>query len=324
MAFVGKDLHWRGRDGKGRSTWRRGWVVGVLALLVACVLAFHRQIPDQLGNFGSLTETFLPWVGLAIPVLLLVALLRRSATALAALLAPTLVWLLLFGALLTDKSGGSYDFTAVQHNIDASNTQVVSTMDTLMQAKPDVISLEEITSAQLPTIEQTLGGSYPHHAVEGTVGLWSKYPLTDIKPVDIKIGWIRALRATVQTPQGPLAVYVAHMPSVRVNFDNGFTANQRDHSAEALGEAVSAEPLKKVLLLGDMNGTMNDRALAPVTMQLQSAQGSAGAGFGFSWPSQFPMARIDQIMSRGITPTSAWVLPRTGSDHRPIAAHFEL
>ncbi|WP_051944499.1 endonuclease/exonuclease/phosphatase family protein [Streptacidiphilus rugosus] len=324
MAFGIGDLHWRGRDGRGRSTWSRGWVLAGLALLTAAILAFHRQVPDDVGNFGSLMETFLPWFGLAVPVLLVLALLRRSATALAALLAPTLIWVMMFGSLVTDKSGGGYDFTAVQHNISATNQDVGSSMDTLMQAKPDVIALEEITGAQLPTIRQKLDGAYPYHVVEGTVGLWSKYRLTDTGPVDIKIGWTRALRATVDSPNGPLAVYVAHMPSVRVKFDGGFTANQRNHSAEALGEALTREPLKRVLLLGDLNGTMNDRALAPITMQLRSAQGSAGDGFGFSWPSSFPTARIDQIMSRGITPTSAWTLPQTGSDHLPIAAHFEL
>jgi vancomycin resistance protein VanJ len=319
-----RELHWRGRDGKGRSTWRRGWVLVVPALLLAAILAFHRQIPDTFGNLGSLAETFLPWFGLGVPVLLVLALLRRSATALVALLVPTLIWAVLFGALLPDKSGGAYDFTAVQHNISADNTSLAGTMQTLTRADPDVISLEEITGAALPTIRQQLDGAYPYHVVEGTVGLWSRYPLSDTGPVDIKIGWTRALRATVRTPHGDLAVYVAHMPSVRVHVDGGFTANQRNRSAEALGEAISHEQLKRVLLLGDMNGTMNDRALAPITMQLRSAQGSAGAGFGFSWPASFPSARIDQIMSRGITPTAAWTLPQTGSDHLPIGAHFEL
>lgn len=113
------------------------------------------------------------------------------------------------------------------------------------------------------------------------------------------------------------------MPSVRVKFDAGFTAGQRDVSAQALGDAIQAEPLKKVLLLGDLNGTMNDRSLAPVTSQMRSAQGTAGAGFGFSWPSGFPMARIDQIMSRGMKPTDSWVLPADGSDHRAIAAAYQ-
>ena len=314
-----------GRDARGRSTWRRGWILAVLALLVTLVLLFHREIPNRVGNLGSLVETFLPWTALALPVLLVLGLVRRSATALIVLLLPVLAWTNLFGALLTDKSGGPYDFTVVQHNVNAGNSDIAGTVAVLEAAKPDVIALEELSAGhELDTFRQDLAAEYPYHVVEGTVGLWSKDRLSDSGPVDIKIGWTRALRTTVTTPHGEVAVYVAHMPSVRVNLDAGFTANQRDNSAQALGQALAAEKLSKVVLLGDLNGTMNDRSLAPVTSQMRSAQGSAGSGFGFSWPASLPMARIDQIMTRGVTPTDAWTLPRTGSDHLPIAAHIEL
>jgi vancomycin resistance protein VanJ len=315
---------WRGRDSRGRGTWRRGPLLALLAVLLACVLVFHRQIPDGLGNLGSLTETFLPWFGLGVPVLLVLGLLRKSAVAVAALALPVAVWFALFGALLGDKGGGAWDFTAVQHNVSADNTDVSGTMDTLLAARPDVISLEELTAANLPEVRTKLDPAYPYHVVEGTVGLWSRWKLTGSEAVDIRIGWTRALRTVVHAPKGDVAVFVAHLPSVRVKFDGGFTANRRNASAEALGEALAAERTSRVLLLGDLNGTMNDRALAPITSQMRSAQGSAGAGFGFSWPAAMPMARIDQIMSRGITPTDAWTLPRTGSDHLPIAAHFAL
>jgi vancomycin resistance protein VanJ len=78
------------------------------------------------------------------------------------------------------------------------------------------------------------------------------------------------------------------------------------------------------VLLGDLNGTMNDRALASVTSQMRSTQGASGDGMGFSWPASFPMARIDQIMVKGIQPRSSWTLPRTPSDHLPVAARLEL
>lgn len=126
------------------------------------------------------------------------------------------------------------------------------------------------------------------------------------------------------TPGGDVAVYVAHMPSVRVKLHAGFTANQRDNSADALGEAIARERLDRVVLLGDLNGTMNDRSLNAVTSQMRSTQGAAGDGFGFSWPAAFPMARIDQIMVRGVEPVSSWTLPRTNSDHLPIAARVDL
>jgi vancomycin resistance protein VanJ len=119
-------------------------------------------------------------------------------------------------------------------------------------------------------------------------------------------------------------VYVAHLPSVRVKMKAGFTARQRDRSADALGEAIADEPLKRVVLLGDLNGTMNDRALNAVTSQMRSTQGAAGSGFGFSWPASFPMARIDQIMVRDIEPVTSWTLPETSSDHLPIAARVKV
>ncbi|MFC7510728.1 endonuclease/exonuclease/phosphatase family protein [Streptomyces thermocarboxydus] len=93
-------------------------------------------------------------------------------------------------------------------------------------------------------------------------------------------------------------MYVAHLPSVRVKLEAGFTARQRDKSADALGEAIAEEPLDNVVLLGDLNGTMNDRSLKAVTSQMRSTQGAVGSGFGFSWPASFPMARIDQILVR--------------------------
>ncbi|NUK82676.1 hypothetical protein HRW23_36125, partial [Streptomyces lunaelactis] len=167
-----------------------------------------------------------------------------------------------------------------------------------------VLALEELTETAVPTYEKALAATYKYHSVQGTVGLWSKYPISASRPVDIKLGWTRAMRATVATPEGPVAVYVAHLPSVRVKLEAGFTARQRDRSANALGEALSDEKLTRKILLGDLNGTMNDRALNAVTAQMRSTQGASGSGFGFSWPASFPMARIDQIMVQGVEPVS--------------------
>ncbi|MFE7588406.1 endonuclease/exonuclease/phosphatase family protein [Kitasatospora sp. NPDC057512] len=314
--------HW-GRDARGSTTWRRGLVVAALAVLTAGLIALHAEVPNSAGNLGSLLETFLPWLGLAVPVLLVPALLRRSATALIALLLPVVLWANLFGGLLSDKSGGKGDWTVVSHNVAAANTDVPGTVRTLVDSGAQIVALQELAGKQLRSYETGLAAAYPHHTVEGTVGLWSKYPIGDVTPVDLKIGWTRAFRAEVTTPQGPVAVYVAHLPSVRLKAEGGFTVNQRDVSAQALGDAIQAEPLKKVLLLGDLNGTMNDRSLAPVTSQMRSAQGAAGDGFGFSWPAAFPMARIDQIMSKGgLKPVDSRTLPRDGSDHLPVAATY--
>ncbi|MFI1163035.1 endonuclease/exonuclease/phosphatase family protein [Streptomyces sp. NPDC020801] len=311
---------WRGDP----RIWRRGLVLTALAVVLSLVMLLHSRIPNRIGNLGSLTETFLPWLGLLIPLLLVLALVRRSATALIAVLLPAVVWLNLFGGLLTGKTGSGGDLTVATHNVNADNPDPSGTARGVAASGADVLALEELKASAVPVYESALAPTYKYHSVQGTVGLWSKYPISDVRSVDIKLGWTRAMRATVATAEGPLAVYVAHMPSVRVKMNAGFTARQRDKSADALGEAIAGEPLPRVVLLGDLNGTMNDRSLNAVTSQMRSTQGAAGSGFGFSWPASFPMARIDQIMVKGVDPVSSWTLPRTGSDHLPVAARVKV
>ncbi|WTR17436.1 endonuclease/exonuclease/phosphatase family protein [Streptomyces sp. NBC_00138] len=318
--FTDRFLRWWRPSGM----WRRGILTAAVALGLTLLLFFHSRVPNRIGNLGSLLETFLPWLGLAIPVLLAVAVVRRSATALIAVLVPSMLWLNLFGGLLTSKSSAGGNLTVLTHNVNAENANPDGTAKDVVAAGADIVALEELAESQQSRYARDLAAAYPYHSVQGTVGLWSKYPLHGVRTVDIKMGWTRAMRAAVTTPHGQVAVYVAHLPSVRVKFNAGFTAGQRDHAANALGEAIAAEPLHSVVLLGDLNGTMNDRALASVTSQMRSTQGAAGDGMGFSWPAGFPMARIDQIMVKGVEPKSSWTLPRTGSDHLPVAARLQL
>jgi vancomycin resistance protein VanJ len=308
----------------GAGSLRRGLLLAALALVLGLALALHAEVPNAVGNLGSLWETFLPWGGLLIPVLLVAAVLRRSATALVALLVPSVVWLNLFGGLFTDKTADGGDLRVVSHNVNALNADPAGTARQLASDGADLIALQEIAAPHVAAYAEELRDTHPYHHVEGTVGLWSAYPLSASRSVDTGIGWSRALRTTVAAPGGDIAVYAAHLPSVRVQFRSGFTAGQRDESARLLGDAIAGDRLERVVLLGDLNGTMNDRALAPVTAQMRSTQGAAGDGMGFTWPASFPLTRIDQIMVKGLEPVSSWTMAGTGSDHLPVAAALAL
>ncbi|WP_066360338.1 endonuclease/exonuclease/phosphatase family protein [Herbidospora mongoliensis] len=318
--------------------WKRGRVLAAPALLLGLLMLLHAQITDR-GGLGSLVDTFLPWFGVFIPMLLTAALWRRSASGVVALLLPVAVWLSLFGGLLIDKSQPGGDLTVVSHNVGAANPDPAGTAHDLAASGADVLALEEITPQAKPLYEQELAEAYPFHTVQGTVGLWSKLPLTDIRPVDIgmdagpladtlpaaaEAAYNRALRTTVATEQGPVAVYVAHLGSVRVFPRNGFWTDSRDRGSQALAKAVAAEKNERLVLLGDLNGTTDDRAFTSLISSLRSAQETAGGGFGFTFPATFPVARIDQILVRGVQPKSSWVLPATGSDHLPVAARIDF
>ncbi|MGB9995446.1 endonuclease/exonuclease/phosphatase family protein [Streptomyces pseudogriseolus] len=303
----------------------RGRVPAVLAVLTAGLLVFHRVVPNSVGRAGSLLETFLPWLGLVIVVLSGLALLRRSAAAVMALLLPTAAWTHLFGGLLLPaEERGPHDLVVVQHNVSDENTDPAGTARALAGAGPDLIALQELVLPALAVYERTLAPDYPYHAVRGTVGLWSKHPLTgvrllDIRPRGVTEPWSRGLRAVVRTPHGEIAAYVAHLPSVRVGA-GGLASSRRDESAGLLGRAVAAEPLETVILLGDLNGTVDDRGLAPLTSRMDVAR----RGFAFSFPAALPLARIDQVMARSAAVTHIRALPATGSDHLPVTARIAL
>ncbi|MCX5589452.1 endonuclease/exonuclease/phosphatase family protein [Streptomyces erythrochromogenes] len=301
----------------------RGLLIATGAVCAALTMALHTRIPNAAVNLGSLFQTFLPWAGLSVPVLLVAAAVRRSRLAAFAVLAPLAVWGLLFGGTLADKRSGSGNFTVVSHNVDEDNPDPARTARALAASGADVLALEEMSSKATPFYERELAAGYPYRSDTLGVRLWSKHPLNGVEAVPI-MPWTRAVRATVATPHGPVAVFAAHLASVRLTPDAGFTTDRRNDAARKLAAAVRAEPLDRVVVMGDFNGTADDSALRPVTSQLTSAQRAAGAGFGFTWPAPFPMVRIDQILVKGMSTTSSWTLPATGSDHLPVAASLRL
>ncbi|MET7501194.1 endonuclease/exonuclease/phosphatase family protein [Streptomyces microflavus] len=293
-------------------------MVAGVAVGVAGVVGLLWAIPNSPGRVGSLVESFLPWSGVVVVLLFVVALVWRSGVGLVALLLPVAVWVQVFGGLLLPGPGsdtGARELVVVQHNVSDENLDPAGTARALVAAGGDLVALEEVVVPALAVYEGVLGGDYPHHVVHGTVGLWSKYPLAE----ELEEGWSRGLRAVVRTPYGEVAAYVAHLPSVRVGA-GGLASSPRDESARMLGDAVRGEEVRAVILMGDLNGTIDDRGLGPLTSQLNVAE----RGFAFSYPADLPLARIDQVLARSATVGHIRTLPATGSDHLPVAARVTL
>ncbi|MER6095949.1 endonuclease/exonuclease/phosphatase family protein [Streptomyces sp. NPDC001728] len=314
---------------RGPGGWTRGRgsgrVIAALACVTAGLLAFPSVLPNSPGRLGSLLESFLPWLGPVVALLAVLALIRRSVVALVALLLPVAVWSRSYGVLLLPSgSPNGRELVVVQHNVSDENPDPVGTARALAAAGPDLIALQELVDPARREYEAVLAPEYPYHVVHGTVGLWSRHPLADAQPLDIKPrdiaeGWNRALRAVVRMPSGDVVAYVAHLPSVRVGA-GGLASARRDESAGLLGRMLAAEEANRVVLLGDLNGTVDDRGLAPLTSRL----GTPERGFAFSFPAGLPVARIDQVLARGAVVRSIRTLPATGSDHLPVTARIAL
>ncbi|MFI7701030.1 endonuclease/exonuclease/phosphatase family protein [Nonomuraea sp. NPDC049480] len=291
-------------------------VVMVSSIVVAAALAGHQLIP-ALGGFTPVLESVLPWIGLAVPLLLLAAALARSTMAAAAALVPGVVWAAMFGStLFRTPPGGPSDLAVGTVNVGVRNSASGEAVRVIAKDL-DLLAAQELTAGG-PAAKQ-LNKMFKYHYPVSTVGLWSRYPISETKPLDVGLGWPRALRAVVATPKGKVTVYVMHLASARP----GHTAS-RDASLAHARKLVDADSSKRILLLGDLNTATTDRGMRGLTPPLTDAQDVAGDGFGFTWPSEFPITRPDHILFKGMKATEAGVAAATGSDHRAALASFRL
>ncbi|MFD1540080.1 endonuclease/exonuclease/phosphatase family protein [Nonomuraea guangzhouensis] len=291
-------------------------LVIVVSAVLAVSLAGHQLIP-ALGGFTPVMESLLPWFGIIVPLLIVGALVARSTVATVAALVPGVVWAVMFGAtLMRTPPGGQSDLAVGTVNVGVTNNASGEAVRRIAEDL-DLLAAQELTSGG-PAAKQ-LNKMFKYHYPVSTVGLWSRYPITETKPLDVGMGWPRALRAVVATPKGKVTVYVMHLASARP----GQTAS-RDESLASARKLIDADPSKRILLLGDLNTATTDRGMRGLTPPLIDAQVTAGDGFGFTWPSEFPITRPDHILFKGMTATKAGVAPATGSDHRAAVASLRL
>ncbi|GAA1983966.1 endonuclease/exonuclease/phosphatase family protein [Isoptericola halotolerans] len=296
----------------------------VLALALAVLLVLHDLLP-AVGGLRSLVATALPWCGLVLAGLGLLAVLRRTALGGLAVLFATGVWLWVCLPFLAPAASGGGDLVVVLHNVADTNTDPAWTARVLLGPEPDVVTLVEVTPELADEFERSFAQALPHSALQGTVGVWSRHPITDADPVDLRppgvdTSWDRGLRVVLDTPGAPgLAVYAVHLPSVRLGAQ-GLTSGPRDDSLRMLGDVLAADGARAVVVGGDFNTVLADGAFDPVLAQVETPPGS----LGFTFPARLPAVRIDHVLARGAEVTGISTLGRTASDHLPVVADVVL
>jgi len=293
-----------------------GIAVTVLALVIMQLLLLHRLVPN-LGGYASLAESFLPWLGLPIIVLAALVLRRFSRLAALAVAASAIVWTLLFapsivphGDFETGFVGGT--LTVASENVKAGNPRAGQVAADLAESGADLVALQELDSGSQAAVSAVLDPTHPFSTIVGTVGIWSKKPILDSRSLDLGLGWTRALWVDVDTVVGRTRVYVVHLDSVRPG-----QTSQRDEMLGELRTTLAADGAERIVVIGDFNSATTDREFDRLTDTVTDI-GTTTAGLGFTWPSAFPLARLDHALVRGLTPLSSVVLPANGSDHRGI------
>lgn len=293
------------------------------AVFGAFLMIFYPQVPDVLG-LGLLLDNAAPWFGLVIPVLLVVALFSRSRSALLFVLLPTLVWVVSFGPSiiplsLTAPAKTTSSLTVSSQNVHAGAGGTVQSARDLAAQGADVIALQELQSGSPDNVSQALRRSHPYRFVEGTVGIWSKYPLSNSQPLDLGRGWKRSLSTEVITDSGSVKIYTVHAASARAS-----DHSDRDAMLKKLASTMRNDRSSQLMVIGDFNATSTDRSFIPLKETLSEPNQDRGM-FGFTWPdTPFPFMRIDHVLQRGLEVTSNTVVPAGKSDHLALLTSVNL
>ena len=293
-------------------------LVAGVAVSVVAILVGHAWIPNSHG-LGSAVDTVLPWSVLPGAMLVALSLWLRMRAGVVAGVAGMLVYAWMFGPVLIHRPpGGPHDLRVATLNLGAGSTAPARSVRAVAGTGADLVVLQELTDANREAAESVLQAGYPFHGVAGTVGVWSRRPLSNARPVDIDIGWVRGLRTDVMTAHGgTVTVYAAHLASARPGATGG-----RDHTLSALASLVAADPGRQLMVIGDLNTATTDRKLAAFA-PLRDTQSEAGEGFGFTFPAALPLMRPDHILQRGMQARRAWVVDAPAADHRIAVADLD-
>lgn len=334
-----------------RSRMRRQTAGGVvfLSCLAVIFLVLHRFLPDA-GGIGSLLETWLPWIGVPVLVLLIAAAIVHTKTSLIVAFAAALVWTALYGpTLLPRGSSAPAQLRIFSEDVNGDAKEATASGTMALAQHADIVALEDMySSVYESSAVNSLNAAYTNHVTEYEFGLWSAYPISNVQPVALgttqpadsesldaddaglaasasDVPVIGALKATLATPSGALVVYLVHLPQPVLG-DQGF-AKSRDQALTAFVKLLEADNSSRVAVIGDINVAATDRQYSQLTRKvgLTSAQQAAGSGFGFTWPAEFPIVRLDDVLTRGMTPLRSAVLPAIakGQAHLPIQVDLD-
>lgn len=272
------------------------------------------------------------WAVPALPLVVL-ALFLRDPRAAVWFAVPALLWAWAYGTAFTaTPSDLPPDLRVVSFNtfVQVEGEQHVA--DLVAEVEPDVLVLQEVFPPRQQALEVQLDAALPHHHVEqsagvGGVGVWSRYPITDVRLVDEASEVSRTtFVVTLDVDGRPLQVVPAHLispcPSCGASILERLELEGDVRRAEIGNVLAALDDTVPTVVAGDLNSNERSVAYRRLTEAgFRDPQREVGDGMGFTWPADRSIpafVRIDWILVRDLEPVAAWVGEARGSDHRPV------
>jgi endonuclease/exonuclease/phosphatase (EEP) superfamily protein YafD len=288
------------------------------ALAIAVALAWaltaaHLGLPDASPAVAAFHATAGWWGAITAAPLLGALALRRWRIAAAI---PVLAWI---GQILPGTLVGG---AAQPHRLRIASANVLMvnpTPDALLAEvfaeDPDVVVLQEYSppfaAAAAPyRLTHPFGFERPETHSFGSA-VFSRLPLDDLAETEV---------AGVSVPEFTVAgvrVLVVHtLPPI----NDAQVVAWRAQLAW-LAERTAGDP-RPLVVAGDLNATRHHPSFRRLLRtRLRDAHAEVGRGAALTWPTAFPLLRLDHLLLAGpVEAVAVWEGRGTGSDHRPVFA----
>jgi vancomycin resistance protein VanJ len=286
---------------------------------------------------------YLPQLLFLVPILVaagLAFLLRRWRTLVGqAAVALLCVWLLFSGGYRLPSLAQRGDLRVMSWNVMGLEGNPHGVLSQIQHAVPDVVLLQEVRRVRGSDPVTWLTRRLPGwHAVRGgDVAILSPHPLALPHRILLEtpsLGRV-ALETSVRIRNQPVEVVTVHFNTgvSRPSHERAWNHPRRSMIEGAAVRKEQADNLshlvrslgRPIIVGGDFNSPPDTYACSRMAEQLQSAFTAAGSGFGWSFPSNHPLLRIDHLFaSSELRILDCRVLPTSASDHCPLVTDLAL
>ena len=238
--------------------------------------------------------------------------------------------------------GDPLSLSVVTYNIRVGGDNLEGMLHFLAEKKPDILLLQEVHGPPfIPRFvnqAEAIANRLSYHYVFGKTRNWlsgeygvaivSRYPLREIEKIPLpnlpgeepEI----LLVAQTLTPQGPVWLATVHLIS-RSKGKNNRVGELRYQQARTILQVLNQKE-GPLIFGGDLNSVGFSRIKKLFSMSMTDVFQEVGKGRNSTFPSGFPLLRLDYIYVRGsnLKPQTARVWSNQISDHRPLWSQIEL
>lgn len=311
---------------------------GLLQIYTVAIVSYQLAQASPLRTWWlvQLLAVLDAWLYLPLVLFICIALYDRRRYTIGLLLLPLVFFAIGYGPRFLPRAVAAAQpiVRIMTWNILYDNAETASIVRTIQAQHPDIIAVQEFSTQDSAILGPQLRTEYPYQALAPTadgvdgMGIFSRYPIQNslppaLAPTECSCQQVDIVLATTTMTLFNMHPTIPILQLKRIGalpIPTGFSTHLQDPSFQALLDRV-ANASHSVVVVGDLNTADHLPNYLRLRARLHDAFEAAGWGFGFTYPSSFPLVRLDYILHDAAwTGEAAWIGEDVASDHRYLVA----